>query len=82
MSKERINSCFVMTGLVFCRRCSAVKHFVPPNNRILQSQIRNLELSEVQIKSASRGDSKKKRKEKAERGMKFDKVSSALVRKS
>lgn len=60
--------------------CSAVKHFVLPNNRILRCQIRNLELSEVQIKAASCGDKKKERKKK--RGMKFDKVSLALVGKS
>lgn len=49
-------------------------------NRILRRQMRNLELLEVQIKSASCGDKKKKRKKK--RGIKFDKVSLALVGKS
>lgn len=46
----------------FLRR-RAVKHFVPPNNRILRRRIRNPELSEVQIKSASCGDKKKEKHE-------------------
>lgn len=61
----------------FLRR-SAVKHFAPQNNRISRRRMRNPELSEVQIKSASCGDKKKKKK----RSMKFDKVSLALVGKS
>lgn len=76
VKKEFIHSCFcaALTGFVLCplftSQCSAVRHFVPPNNRILRRRIRSPELSEVQIKSVSCVDKKKKIK-KAWNSIKF-----------